>query len=173
MADNATHAENAAVSAGGVVTAVKWGAGAIGALFVNFPKALAALLALMALDYMTGLLAGWATRSLESGAAARGLAKKMVVGGASIAGFFVSGLIPDVQLAGFDFGKVDIGSAICMAFMLSEIISIFENVGRSGYPLPGPLKSLLARLHKMDDDGNPRQVDRVNPAAAGSVVDPR
>lgn len=155
QAETQYHAETAAISAGSVWGWVKFASGAIGALFVNFPKALAVLCCLMALDYITGLAAGWAAKNLESGAAFRGLMKKLVVGGAAVSGFFISGFIPDVVVAGFDLGKVDIGSAICGAFALSEIISIFENIGRSGQPLPGPVRALLARLKKMDDDGNP------------------
>jgi len=154
--------------AASILGSVKVATGAIGALFVNFPQALAVLCALMALDYLTGLAAGWASKSLESGAAFRGLMKKLVVGGAGIAGFLVSGLIPDVMVAGFDLGKVDVGSAICIAFSVSEIISIFENVGRSGTPLPGPVRVILVRLKKMDDDGKP--IGTGNPAKGGSLL---
>jgi len=167
------HAETAAVGAGSAWAWLKLASGALGALFVNFPKALAVLCCLMALDYITGLAAGWASKSLESGAAFRGLMKKLVVGGAGVAGFFISGFIPDVVVAGFDLGKVDIGSAICGAFALSEIISIFENIGRSGQPLPGPVRIMLARLKKMDDDGNPTpKPSNENPATGGSILRP-
>jgi toxin secretion/phage lysis holin len=144
--------------------------GAVGAILVNFPQALALLMGLMAIDYITGLAAAVAARNLESGAAVRGLAKKIVIGGAAIAGFMASRFIPEVMLAGFNLGQIDIGSAVAFAFALSEGISILENVGRAGIALPAPLRMFLSRLKHMDNEGYP--VTRENPAGEGSIVKP-
>lgn len=150
------------------MTWAKVATGAIGAILLHFPQALAALMLLMAIDYVTGLAAAFASRSLASGAAARGLAKKVVIGGAAVAGYSVSHFIPSVDVAGFNLGQIDIGSAICAAFALSELISILENVGRSGTALPAPVRTLLARLKHMDDEGMP--ISNENPAGAGTLL---
>ena len=122
---------------------------------MNFPQALAVLLALMAVDYITGLAAAVAAKNVESGAAVRGLARKVVIGGAAIVGFLASKAIPDVVFVGVNLGQLDIGSAWASAFALAEAVSILENVSRAGIPLPAAVRIVLSRLKSMDDAGYP------------------
>lgn len=165
-------AEAASFNLDKVAVALKGGAAMIGGLFLHFPPALATLGLMMAIDYLTGLIASAIEKKWAGHIARNGLCRKVAVGAAAIAGFFVSGLIPNVEVAGFDLGKIDVGSAIAVAFSISEFISILENLGRCGYKLPGPVRSILKKLKQVDEQTGPSQQDNSNPAGSGTILEP-
>jgi phage-related holin len=77
--------------------------------------------------------------------AKRGIWKKIVELTAGIAGYVATINLPPVTIRHVEI-PINIGSAICGAFILAELISILENVGKAGVKLPGHVKSLLGRL---------------------------
>ena len=128
--------------------------GAIASFFVNMPPLVWILIAVMSIDYITGLICGAMGVSektengyLKSHEAFKGLLKKslilLVVLLASLLDMAVS------KGAGIQFEAV-MGAA-CLWFIASEGLSILENVARMGVPVP---KIMLRLLEIMKDKGN-------------------
>lgn len=106
---------------------------------------LKALLILMAFDYFGGIAVGLSKRSpktedgkLESQVCLRGLFKK----GGALAVILVAHLM-DVLL-----GKTIVTDTVIYAFISYEGLSIIENAGLLGVPVPEILKSRLSVLSK-------------------------
>ena len=109
-------------------------------LFGGWDTALATLLIFMAVDYVTGLIVAAAGKSpkgkLSSKFGWRGLAKKCV----SLLLVLVAAQL-DVVL-GMDYVR----AGVCVAFLCNEVISILENAGLMGVPLPAALKNAVELL---------------------------
>ena len=112
----------------------------IAGLFGGWDTALATLLIFMAVDYVTGLIVAAAGKSpkgkLSSKIGWRGLAKKCVV----LLLVLVAAQL-DVVL-GMDYVR----AGVCVAFLCNEVISILENAGLMGVPLPAALKNAVELL---------------------------
>lgn len=107
------------------------------------------LICVMMCDYITGVLKACYMRSsktesggLSSDVGFRGLAKKGVI----LIIVFVCGLI-DLTLSTNIFIN-----AVTFAFIANEILSIIENAGEMGIPLPEILTKMIDLLKK---EGNP------------------
>ena len=112
--------------------------GAIGAavawLFGGWTMALTTLLIFMGIDYITGVIVAGVfhksgkskTGSLSSIAGIKGLAKKGM-----ILLFVLVAYRLDLQLS-----TTYIKDAVCIAFMANELLSIIENAGLMGVPIP-------------------------------------
>lgn len=120
--------------------------GAIASFFVSMPPLVWILIAVMSIDYVTGLICGAMGKSkktengyLESKAAWNGLMKKalilLVVLLANLLDMAVS------KGAGIQFEAVM--GATCLWFIASEGLSILENVASIGVPVPQILLKLL------------------------------
>nr|DAH37857.1 MAG TPA: holin [Caudoviricetes sp.] len=112
----------------------------IAGLFGGWDTALATLLIFMAVDYVTGLIVAAARKSpkgkLSSKIGWRGLVKKCVV----LLLVLVAAQL-DVVL-GMDYVR----AGVCVAFLCNEVISILENAGLMGVPLPAALKNAVELL---------------------------
>ena len=98
-----------------------------------------ALIVFMVLDYITGLMCAIADKKLSSAVGFRGICKKvlilMLVGVANIM---------DVHVIGT--GSAVRGAVICF-YLSNEGLSLLENAGHIGLPIPEKLKAILAQLH--------------------------
>lgn len=113
------------------------------------------LIILMIIDYITGMLAskkeslehpsdnsyGWNSRK-----GALGILRKIGYWGVIISGFSMDCIL---QKAASDLslpypGKVYLGTLILVWYSLNELLSIIENAGRMGAPLPKKLKQYIA-----------------------------
>ena len=113
--------------------------GVVAGLWAGFNPMIQTLLVLMAADLLSGLLSAWSTGWLSSDASFRGMAKKagmLVMVGASHA-------FSATQSIGFDAA-----AAVAGFFCVTELISVAENVGRLGVPLPRVLVAALAKLRE-------------------------
>lgn len=114
-----------------------------------FPAA--ALLAVMALDYVTGMADAWVSRTLSSGAGLVGIVKKLGYLAAVAVAVVVDYIIQSVAArAGLDLGGfyAAFGLLVTIWLILNECISILENLSSLGVPLPKFLISIVARLKK-------------------------
>ena len=97
----------------------------------------------MALDYITGVMCAIVDKNLSSAVGFKGICKKvlilMLVGVANIV---------DVHVVGT--GSALRGAVICF-YLSNEGLSLLENAGHIGLPIPDRLKDILAQLHKRDD----------------------
>lgn len=128
--------------------------GAVVSFFVNMPPLVCILLAVMTMDFITGLICGGMGKSkktdngyLSSHAAFEGLMRKVLI-------IFVVLLAAALDFAvskgaGIQFEAVM--GATCLWFIASEGLSILENCANMGVPVP---KILLKLLEIMKDKGN-------------------
>lgn len=108
--------------------------------FGIWPESLTLLLVAMGIDYLTGLAAALAEkRGLSSVVGSWGLARK----GLMLLVILLAHRI-DVLL---DLDDITMGGAIYF-YLTNELISITENLGRSGVPLPDRLRDMIEVLKK-------------------------
>ena len=123
----------------------------LASLFGGWDTALSTLLIFMAVDYVTGLVvAGVFHRSkktdtgkLESRAGWKGLCRKVMI----------LGLVLVAVRLDMAVGTNYIRDAVCIAFMANELISIIENAGLMGVPIPPVILKAIDVL-KNQGEGN-------------------
>lgn len=130
-------------------------AGAVISFFTGIPVIMWVLIAMMTLDYVTGLMTGMMGVSskteggkLSSRAAFDGLMRKIMI-------FLVVILSMLVDLAvqygaGVTFNAVT--GATCLWFIASEGVSVLENAAELGVPIPGILRKALELLQDSSGD---------------------
>nr|DAJ05651.1 MAG TPA: holin [Caudoviricetes sp.] len=132
-----------AITAAGLV-----GSG-ISALFGGWTSAMTTLIIFMCIDYVTGIVvAGVFKRSsksktgaLESKAGFKGLCRK---------GMVLLILLVACQLDKL-MGTAYIKDAVCIAFCVNETLSIIENAGIMGVPVPKQLKKAVEILKNREE----------------------
>ena len=125
--------------------------GAIASIFGGWSSAMTTLCIFMGIDFLSGLVvAGLFHNSsktesgtLSSKAGFRGLAKKCM-----ILLFVLIGARIDVTL-GITYAK----DAVCIAFIVNELISITENAGLMGIPVPEVISKAIDMLKHGKDGG--------------------
>ena len=103
-----------------------------------------ALIAFVVIDYITGLMCAVVNKQLSSEVGFRGIFRKVLI-------FMLVGVgnIVDKQLIGS--GSV-IRTAVVFFYLSNEGISIIENAGILGLPIPQKLKDVLAQLKGKGDE---------------------
>jgi len=92
------------------------------------------LLAVMTIDYITGLISAFVNKELSSRVGTTGFARKLYVLLLISAVYLVESLM-------FETGHV--GDGIAIAYIAIEFISITENGVKMGAPMPPYIKNLL------------------------------
>ena len=118
---------------------------AISWAFGGLDAAMAALLVCMAVDYVSGSIVALVfhkSTKTENGAynsmyGLKGLCKKCLMI------LFVAVGVQVDRLLGADYVR----DAICIGFSVNEILSITENLGHAGVPMPKAVKEALEQLH--------------------------
>lgn len=103
-----------------------------------------ALVAFVVIDYLTGLMAAATEKKLSSEVGFKGIFKKVLI-------FMLVGIghILDKHIIGD--GSV-LRTAVIFFYISNEGISIIENAGRIGLPIPEKLKSILEQLKTREDE---------------------
>jgi len=98
-----------------------------------------ALLGFVVMDYITGVMCAIADKKLSSDAGFKGLCRKVLI-------FILVGAanIIDVQIIGT--GSV-LRTAVIFFYISNEGLSLIENAGHLGLPIPAKLKAVLEQLH--------------------------
>lgn len=107
-------------------------------LFGGVDGLLIALIVLIVLDYVTGVVAAALRHELSSEVGARGIAKKVFM----LAIVAVANIV-DVYVAGEGHA---LRTVVVMFYISNESISLLENGGRMGVPLPDKLIQVLKQL---------------------------
>ena len=102
-----------------------------------------ALLVFVVVDYVTGVLCAISDRALSSEVSFRGLCRKVL-----IFTLVSVGHILDVYVIGN--GSV-LRTAVIFFYMSNEGISLLENAGHLGLPIPDQLRLVLEQLHDRDN----------------------
>ena len=106
-----------------------------------------ALLIFMTLDYITGVMCAIVDKKLSSEIGFKGIFKKVLI-------FALVGIghILDTQVIGA--GSV-LRTAVIFFYLSNEGVSLIENAGHLGLPIPKKLKAVLEQLHdraEMEDE---------------------
>lgn len=130
-----------------IISTMKWTAaiigGMAGVLVGEVNGVLYALLAFMAVDYLTGLTVAVKEKELNSEVGFIGLSKKMM-----ILLVVVLGNVLDVHVIGS--GAI-MRSAVIAFYIANEGLSILENLGKLNIPYPEQLEKVLVQLKDKKD----------------------
>ncbi len=98
-----------------------------------------ALLAFVAVDYITGVMCAIADRKLSSAVGFKGIFRKVLI-------FTLVGVanIADVQVLGT---PGVLRTAVIFFYLSNEGVSMLENAAHLGLPIPEKLKEVLEQLH--------------------------
>ena len=98
-----------------------------------------ALIAFVVVDYITGIMCAIVDKKLSSSVGFKGIFKKVLI-------FTLVGIanVLDVQVIGT--GSV-LRTAIIFFYISNEGVSLLENAGHLGLPIPAKLKAVLEQLH--------------------------
>ena len=122
----------------------------IASFFGGWTASLTTLLIFMGIDYITGLVVAGVfhkspktkTGALESRVGFKGLIRKVMVLLLVLIGHRL-----DIAI-----GATYIRDAVCIAFMVNEVISIVENAGLMGIPVPAAIINAIDILKKKHTD---------------------
>ena len=98
-----------------------------------------ALIAFVVIDYITGVMCAIIDRKLSSAVGCKGIFRKVLI-------FLLVGIanIIDVQVIGT--GAV-LRTAVIFFYISNEGVSLLENAGHLGLPIPEKIKTVLEQLH--------------------------
>ena len=118
--------------------------GFLGWLLGGVDGFLYALIAFVAIDYITGVMCAISDKSLSSEVGFRGICRKVLI-------FILVGVgnLLDVYILG-EAGVLR--TAVIFFYLSNEGVSLLENASRLGLPIPEKLKEILQQLH--DKGGN-------------------
>jgi len=121
---------------------------AFGAYFQQLMAPIVMLLVVMVLDYISGVAAAWVNKELCSRTGVIGIIKKVSYLLIVAVGIFIDYII---FLAGEKMGTDLTGYylvalIIIVWLIINECISILENAGHMGLPVPGFVEKMLERL---------------------------
>lgn len=98
-----------------------------------------ALIAFVVIDYITGVMCAISNHTLSSEVGFKGICRKVLI-------FLLVGIanILDVQVIGT--GSV-LRTAVIFFYISNEGVSLLENAGHLGLPIPVKIKAVLEQLH--------------------------
>ena len=104
-----------------------------------------ALIAFVAIDYITGVMCAISDKTLSSEVGFRGICRKVLI-------FLLVGIghIVDAQVIGS--GGV-LRTAVIFFYLSNEGVSLIENAAHLGLPVPDKLKAVLEQLHDRAEKG--------------------
>jgi len=128
---------------------------AVAAAFGGWTAALTTLVIFMGVDYLTGFIVAGVfhaspkseTGALESRAGFKGLCRKGLI----LVLVLISHRLDMI------FGGNYIKDGVCIAFIANELISIVENAGLMGVPIPKIITKAIDMLHKQSEPGEEKE----------------
>ena len=111
-------------------------------LFGDIEGLMVALIALIALDYISGVIAAAVEKRLSSEVGAKGIAKKIFM-------LLIVALANIVDINVIGDGHV-LKTVTVVFYICNECISLIENAGRIGVPVPKKLLDVLEQLRDKD-----------------------
>ena len=102
-----------------------------------------ALIAFVAIDYITGVMCAISDKTLSSEVGFKGICRKVLI-------FLLVGIgnIIDVQVLG---SPGVLRTAVIFFYLSNEGVSLLENAAHLGLPLPDAIKTVLEQLHDRSD----------------------
>lgn len=115
--------------------------GAILGVFATMPVLMKGLIALQIADFATGFLLAWSHGAVSSDVSRKGFTKKAIALLLVIA-LKVAETVQPMPL--------ELSAYVAGWFCLTELISICENAGKAGLPIPAKLTKVLAQLQEKE-----------------------
>ena len=112
-------------------------------LFGDMEGMMIALVALIILDYISGVIAAAVEKRLSSEVGAKGIAKKIFM-------LLIVALANIVDINVIGDGHV-LKTVTVVFYICNECISLIQNAGRIGVPVPKKLLDVLEQLRDKDD----------------------
>ena len=98
-----------------------------------------ALIAFVAIDYVTGVMCAVSDRALSSEVGFRGSCRKILI-------FLLVGIANILDLHVIGTGSV-LRTAVIFFYISNEGVSLLENAAHLGLPVPQKIKAVLEQLH--------------------------
>lgn len=114
-------------------------AGAVSSyLFGGWTAMLGALVLFAAIDYVSGFIAAALAGQLSSAVGMRGIAKKVAMFAVVAVAHQVDRMLGEAHL---------VRDAALWWYLANELLSVIENMGKLGVPIPPPVKQAVAVLN--------------------------
>ena len=113
-------------------------------LFGSWDLALQVLIVFMILEYGTGVLYAYLTDQLNSEVGFKGLVKKCMILVVLIIGVMLDRIVGN--------GTWVCRTLVAYFYIANEGISLLENVGNIGTPIPNKIRNALEQLNKDDEE---------------------
>lgn len=118
--------------------------GVIGQMLGGWDGFLQCLMAFVVMDYVTGVLCALQQKKLSSARGFRGILKKILI-------FMVVGMGHLLDLTLLGGAGAPLRVAMIGFYLSNEGLSILENLGRLGVPLPKRLAAVIRELGKEEE----------------------
>lgn len=102
-----------------------------------------ALILFVVMDYLTGVMCAIADKKFSSEVGFKGICRKVII-------FMLVGIANVIDVEVIKTGSV-LRTAVIFFYLSNEGISLLENAGHLGLPIPEKLKLVLEQLHDKDD----------------------
>jgi len=109
-------------------------------LFGAWDIILQALIAMVVIDYLTGVMAAYVEKTLNSEIGMKGIIKKVCI--------FLMVAVANIVDISTGLDEPYLRTAVIWFFIANESLSSLENMGRLGVPLPEFLKQALEKLNR-------------------------
>ena len=103
-----------------------------------------ALVVFVAMDYITGVMCAAADQKLSSEVGFRGICRKVLI-------FMMVGIANVLDVLIIGSGSV-LRTAVIFFYLSNEGLSLLENAGHLGLPIPEKLKAVLEQLHRQSEE---------------------
>lgn len=113
-------------------------------LFGGWDTAIIVLIGFMVLDYITGVIYAYLTKTLSSEVGLKGLSKKFLIILVLIGAVMLDRLVGN--------GTWVFRTLVCYFYIANEGISLLENAGNLGLPIPNKLKEALEQLKTKESE---------------------
>ena len=105
-----------------------------------------ALIAFGVIDYLIGVMCALADHTLSSEVGFRGICRKVLI-------FLLVGMANILDVAVIGNGSV-LRTAVIFFYISNEGVSLLENAGHLGLPIPQKVKEVLEQLHDRSEKGD-------------------
>ena len=103
-----------------------------------------ALVVFVVMDYVTGVMCAAADRKLSSEVGFKGICRKVLI-------FMMVGIANVLDVLIIGSGSV-LRTAVIFFYLSNEGVSLLENAGHLGLPIPEKLKAVLEQLHRQSEE---------------------
>lgn len=117
----------------------------LGAFLGGLDGFLYTLIVFVVVDYITGVMVAITEKKLSSETGFKGIFKKVII-------FLLVGIANLIDVNVLTQGAT-VRTAVVFFYLSNEGISIMENAGKLGLPIPEKLRKILEQLRDEDEDG--------------------